>query len=297
MPTRKTQIEAAAKMSTIESWMNINLMDVDALVKLKAEGVEFIRVDQGYIDGVAKATHEWEDKYIAAEGGWFKKVVESQRAFMERWKPSARVSLGVQIAGSAGFRRRCRRSSGDCRMRGLVRAIDGLSRFFGAIAAVLVIVLVVLMLYDVVLRYAFNAPTAWGNDINTWLMGASFVLSIAYAMSTDSHVRVDLLYDRRTRPRIRVLRPDRPHPRSSCRRSAGSRWGSVRSFHGRPTSTGERSGSGGFNPIVWPFKLILFVGFAIFTLQIVAEIIKRAASLMGRPFDDRDETERCRHGV
>ena len=90
-------------------------------------------------------------------------------------------------------------------MRGLVRAVDGISRLFGAIAAALVIVLVVLMLYDVVLRYVFNAPTAWGNDLNTWLMGASFVLSIAYAMSTDSHVRVDLLYDRRTRPRIRVF--------------------------------------------------------------------------------------------
>ena len=90
-------------------------------------------------------------------------------------------------------------------MRGLVRAVDGISRLFGAIAAALVIVLVVLMLYDVVLRYAFNAPTAWGNDLNTWLMGASFVLSIAYAMSTDSHVRVDLLYDRRTRPRIRYF--------------------------------------------------------------------------------------------
>ena len=47
--------------------------------------------------------------------------------------------------------------------------------------------------------------------------------------------------------------------------------------------SGERSGSGGFNQIVWPFKMILFAGFAIFTVQIVAEIIKRAASLMGRP--------------
>ena len=83
-------------------------------------------------------------------------------------------------------------------MRALVRAIDRLSHLFGMLAAVLVIVLVTLMLYDVVLRYAFNAPTIWGNYLNTWLMGASFVLSIAYAMSTDSHVRVDLLYSARS---------------------------------------------------------------------------------------------------
>ncbi|MCW5734587.1 MAG: TRAP transporter substrate-binding protein DctP [Enhydrobacter sp.] len=87
-PTTKKLVEAAAKLSTIESWMNINMMDIDALEKLKADGVEIIRVDQGYVDGVAKATREWEDKYIAAEGGWFKKVVESQRAFMVRWKGS-----------------------------------------------------------------------------------------------------------------------------------------------------------------------------------------------------------------
>ena len=87
-------------------------------------------------------------------------------------------------------------------MRALVRAVDRISHVCGMLAAVLVIVLVVLMLYDVVLRYAFNAPTSWGNDLNAFLMGGSFVLSIAYAMSTDAHVRVDLLYNERTRPRL-----------------------------------------------------------------------------------------------
>lgn len=168
-------------------------------------------------------------------------------------------------------------------MRGLIRAIDGLSRFFGATAAVVIIALVGLMLYDVVLRYAFNAPTTWGNDMNTWLMGASFILSIAYAMSTDSHVRVDLLYNDRTRPRMRVvdliglsliILPT----------VAWITWGLWGHFMDAYRS-GERSGSGGWNPIVWPFKLILLVGLLIFTLQIVAEIIKRAASLAGQPIE------------
>lgn len=179
-------------------------------------------------------------------------------------------------------------------MRGLVRAIDGISRLFGAIAAALVIVLVVLMLYDVVLRYVFNAPTIWGNDLNTWLMGASFVLSIAYAMSTDSHVRVDLLYDGRTRPRMRyfdlfglalIILPT-------------VAWITLGLFDHFMTAyrSGERSGSGGWNPIVWPFKLVLLVGFAVLTVQIVAEIIKRAASLMGKPFEPPAEASDA-HGV
>ena len=179
-------------------------------------------------------------------------------------------------------------------MRALVRVVDGVSRTFGAIAAVLVIVLVVLMLYDVLARYAFHAPTTWGNDLNTWLMGASFVLSIAYAMSTDSHVRVDLLYDRRTRPRIRyfdvaglllIVLPT----------VAWLTLGLLDHFI-QAYQSGERSGTGGWNPIVWPFKFVLLAGFAIFTLQIVAEIIKRIASLAGNPYDEPHETTDA-HGV
>jgi TRAP-type mannitol/chloroaromatic compound transport system substrate-binding protein len=84
----RTQIEAAAKKSTIESWMNINVLDVEALDKFKKDGVEIIRVDQAYIDGVAKATKTWEDKYMA-EGGWFQKVVQSQRDFVKKWAASS----------------------------------------------------------------------------------------------------------------------------------------------------------------------------------------------------------------
>jgi TRAP-type mannitol/chloroaromatic compound transport system permease small subunit len=49
--------------------------------------------------------------------------------------------------------------------------------------------------------------------------------------------------------------------------------------------TGERTGSGGWNPVVWPFRGVLLIGFLIFTIQIVAEIIKRVAWIVGRPFD------------
>lgn len=166
-------------------------------------------------------------------------------------------------------------------MRSFVRAIDRLSYVCGILAAGLVIVLVVLMLYDVVLRYAFNAPTSWGNDLNTFLMGGSFVLSIAYAMSTDAHVRVDLLYNERTRPRLAyvdvigltfIVLPA----------ATFITWGLLKHLEDG-IRTGERTGSGGWNPVVWPFRAVMLIGFAIFTIQIVAEIIKRIAAIAGRP--------------
>src|SRR5262245_39378332 len=168
-------------------------------------------------------------------------------------------------------------------MRVFVRAADRISYLCGVLAAVLVIVLVVLMLYDVVLRYAFNAPTTWGNDLNTFLMGGSFVLSIAYALSTDAHVRVDLLYNGRTRPRLAYV--DLVGlPLVVLPAIAFVSWGLLRHLEDS-IRTGERTGSGGWNPVVWPFRAVLLLGFVIFTIQIVAEIIKRIAWIVGQPLD------------
>ncbi len=166
-------------------------------------------------------------------------------------------------------------------MKQLVRGIDALSKFFGALAALTVIVLVVLMLYDVVLRYVFNAPTTWGNDLNTFLMGGAFVMSIAYALSMDSHVRVDLLYTERNRHYLNyvdliaftlIVLPV----------VAWITWG-LWGYLLEGIRTGERTGSGGWNPVVWPFRVVLVLGFAMFTLQIFAEIVKRIALIAGKP--------------
>lgn len=168
-------------------------------------------------------------------------------------------------------------------MKALVRAIDWWSRACGALAALLVVALIVLMLYDVMMRYVFNAPTLWGFDVNTFLMGAAFVLSIAYALSYDAHVRVDLLYTPTTRWRLPwvdligftlVMLPT-------------SGWITAALWHyfTEAYRTGERSGTSAWNPVLWPFRFLLFVGFLMLTVQIVAEIIRRIYVIRGEPLD------------
>ncbi|MBX9698531.1 MAG: TRAP transporter small permease subunit [Acetobacteraceae bacterium] len=159
-------------------------------------------------------------------------------------------------------------------MRAFTRAVDAVSRCCGALAACLVLLLIVLMMYDVVMRYVFDSPTLWGYDTNTFLMGAAFILSVAYALATDSHVRVDLLHLPRW-PWLRtwvdligftaLLLPVAAWITSGL----WAYW--LEAFH-----SGETSGSSAWNPVIWPFRLILFLGFFAFTLQIVAEIIKAA---------------------
>ncbi len=164
-------------------------------------------------------------------------------------------------------------------MKTLVRAVDALSRSCGVIAALLVIALIVLMLYDVGMRYIANAPTLWGFDVNTYLMGSAFVLSIAYALSHDSHVRVDLLYTERTKPRLAwvdligfslVALPVLAWITSGL-------W----TYFAGAYESGERSGSSAWNPVLWPFRFVLFAGFLMLTIQVLAEILRRIDRIRG----------------
>lgn len=91
----KVLLEEAAKMTTIESWMQINLLDTEALTKFKKDGVEILRVEPSYIAAVKAATLAWEDKY-AANGGWFKKALDAKRAFDERWAPAKEYRMELK---------------------------------------------------------------------------------------------------------------------------------------------------------------------------------------------------------
>ena len=168
-------------------------------------------------------------------------------------------------------------------MRVLVRSIETISRLGGYAAAVLVLTLMVLMVYEVVVRYAFAAPTVWGYEVSTWVMGASFVLAIAYALMTDSHVRVDFLHDflgRSTRYAFDLL----GYVLFVLPLLLWLSWGMWDYFDGA-FKTAERSGQSAWNPVIWPFRLVLFLGIVTLTLQVIAEVVKSAFALVGRPLE------------
>lgn len=171
-----------------------------------------------------------------------------------------------------------------------VRTADAVSRACGVIAALLVIALIVLMLYDVAMRYIANAPTLWAFDVNTYLMGSAFVLSIAYGLAHDSHVRVDLLYSPRTRPRlawIDLLGFGLLALPVLAWITAGF-W----TYFAEAYESGERSGSSAWNPVLWPFRFVLFAGFLILTFQVLAEVFRRIERIRsGRP-DTQPHTHR-----
>ena len=48
--------------------------------------------------------------------------------------------------------------------------------------------------YEVVMAYVFNAPTLWNFDFSLQMYGAIFMMAGAYTLSTEAHVRGDVIY-------------------------------------------------------------------------------------------------------
>ena len=79
-------------------------------------------------------------------------------------------------------------------MAALVYRIDTASRVAGRIVCWMLVPLMLAMVYEVVARKLFVAPTMWAYDVSRMLCGAMFMLGAGYALSKGVHIRADFLY-------------------------------------------------------------------------------------------------------
>lgn len=77
-------------------------------------------------------------------------------------------------------------------------------RGLGAIAATLLIALVFILGFNVIMRYALNDSSIALEELSWHFYAAVFLLGIPYALQSESHVRVDLVFDRLT-PRQQAI--------------------------------------------------------------------------------------------
>jgi TRAP-type mannitol/chloroaromatic compound transport system permease small subunit len=78
----------------------------------------------------------------------------------------------------------------------IIRAIDNINEVVGRTVSVVAIIFAGIIIFDVVMRYVFNAPTRWAFDVTKQLYGFYFVMLGGYALRHQSHVRVDLVTER-----------------------------------------------------------------------------------------------------
>jgi TRAP-type mannitol/chloroaromatic compound transport system permease small subunit len=80
-------------------------------------------------------------------------------------------------------------------MRRVLAAIDFLSEWSGKLVSVLIFLLTFLLLYDVIMRFAFNSPTIWCHELALHFFGAYAVLAGPYVLLHNQHVKIDIVYN------------------------------------------------------------------------------------------------------
>lgn len=73
--------------------------------------------------------------------------------------------------------------------------IDRISIAISRVTMFIVAFIVAIMFYEVVLRYVFESPTLWVNEMSLWVAGAVYLLAGLYVMQQRSHIRIFMLYD------------------------------------------------------------------------------------------------------
>ncbi len=79
-------------------------------------------------------------------------------------------------------------------MRGYIHFADTLSTSLGKAFSWCIVVLMGGTCYEVIMAYAFNAPTLWNFDFSLQMYAGIFMMAAAYTLSTEAHVRGDVIY-------------------------------------------------------------------------------------------------------
>ena len=93
-------------------------------------------------------------------------------------------------------------------LRLYIKLIDGLNEYIGICVSWLTTLMVLVVFYDTVMRYAFKKGNVAIQELEWHIFAVVFLIGAAYALKNGAHVRVDIIYTRlsaRTRAWIDFL--------------------------------------------------------------------------------------------
>lgn len=161
----------------------------------------------------------------------------------------------------------------------LVGWIDALAARIGRAVSYLVFGMIGVIMFEVVARYFFNAPTAWGQDVSGWLQVAYIFLGGAWALQRNHFVRVDMLFTRLS-PRMQAWVDLTLATALFACFAAVMMWiGWDLAF--RSWQMGETSATGTWQGRVWPIKFAIPVGTALLALAWFAHLVRQVRIIRG----------------
>jgi TRAP-type mannitol/chloroaromatic compound transport system permease small subunit len=154
----------------------------------------------------------------------------------------------------------------------LVRIIDKFTDTTGTWVAWLNLPLVGAVSFEVISRYAFNAPTVWSYDVTYMLYGTIFMLGSAYALHKGAHIRTDFFFEKwsiRTKgviDSVAYLVFFFPSIFVFLLVSGAEGWYAY--------SINEESEQTPWRPLLWPYKMVVPLTCVLLLIQGVSEVIK-----------------------
>jgi TRAP-type mannitol/chloroaromatic compound transport system permease small subunit len=151
------------------------------------------------------------------------------------------------------------------------RGIDTFTTKQGDFTSMLIIPLLVVVLWEVLMRYGFNTPTSWGFEMTGFLYGMHYMFGISYTDVKNGHVRVDIftsLASKKVQAVIGALTTLILFmPVMICMTIWSTRFAiySVQGLERNSTS---------WAPAIWPYKIIMALCFGFLLLQGVSNLIK-----------------------
>ncbi len=178
-------------------------------------------------------------------------------------------------------------SGSTARLRRFIGAIDRFTERAGGALALLVVPLLAAAAYEVVARYAFEAPTTWAYEVIYMLCASMFMLGAAYALRTGAHVRTDFFWQRWS-PRTRAAIDAAAYvafffPGVALFMGVGAEaaWASF--------ASGEISAETAWQPPLWPLRAVVPLAAALLLVQGAAELAKCVHALRsGEDYERQD---------
>lgn len=169
-------------------------------------------------------------------------------------------------------------------MHKIVSSLDAISTYVGKTTSWVVLPVIFVVIYEIVMRYVFSAPTIWSTETMIYGCALIYVLCSAWITKEGRHVRIDMVYERLS-------------PRNKAAIDSltfiffliyivALLWASTKYAY-NSVSILEKSASP-WRPPLWPMKVALATGTFLILLQGISNFIRDIHfALTGRKLADK----------
>ena len=161
-------------------------------------------------------------------------------------------------------------------MNPIEKGINALNEQVGFWTSFLMLPLIGVVAWEVMMRYAFEAPTVWAFEMTAFLYGTHYMLGLGYAYKYDTHVCIDVFTNMMAPKKRATLRLFMHFifflpvmglfAYASCVYAADS-W-----------AVWERN-STSWAPALYPYKTFMAIGFVILALQGLVKVFEDLRTL------------------